>query len=88
MSRRLGAQGRRQVHRRNPSKNPKACEPCGQPSHLTRNTVAALSDINLNRSGIVIVPGLTPDPGMITSSLWRGPLEHISLSPAIRISRN
>ena len=42
MSRRLGAQGRRQVHRRDPSKNPKACEPCGQPSHLTRNTVAAL----------------------------------------------
>ena len=42
MFRRLGAQGGRQVHRRDPSKNPKASEPCGQPSHLTRNTVAAL----------------------------------------------
>ena len=42
MSRRLGAQGCRQVHRRDPSKNPKACEPCGPPSDLTRNTVAAL----------------------------------------------
>jgi hypothetical protein len=41
MFRRLGAQGGRQVHRRDLSKNPKACEPCGQPSHLTRNTVAA-----------------------------------------------
>jgi hypothetical protein len=36
MSRRLGAQGRRQVHRRNPSKHPTACEPSGQHSHLTR----------------------------------------------------
>jgi hypothetical protein len=42
MSRRLVTQGCRQVHRRDPSNNPKACEPCGQPSHLTRNTVASL----------------------------------------------
>jgi hypothetical protein len=42
MFRRLGAQAGRQVHRRDPSKNPKAFEPCGQLSRLTRNTVAAL----------------------------------------------
>jgi hypothetical protein len=42
MSRRLGAQRGRQVHRRDLSKNLKACGPRAQPSHLTRNTVAAL----------------------------------------------
>jgi rRNA maturation endonuclease Nob1 len=42
MSHRLVTQGCRQVHRRDPSNNSKACEPCGQPSRLTRNTVAAL----------------------------------------------
>jgi hypothetical protein len=60
MSRRLGAQGRRQVHRRNPSKNPKACEPCGQPSHLTRNTVAALRRLlrtTTSRASAAISPG-------------------------------
>jgi hypothetical protein len=39
MSRRLDAQGCPQVHRRDLSKNPRACGPCGQPSHWTRNTV-------------------------------------------------
>jgi hypothetical protein len=41
MSRRLSAQGCTQVHRRDLSNNPTACGPCGQPSHLTRNTVAS-----------------------------------------------
>jgi hypothetical protein len=41
MSRRLSVQGYPQVHRRDLSKNPTACGPCGQPSHLTRNTGAA-----------------------------------------------
>ena len=43
MSRRLGTQseGCPQVHRRDPSKNPRACGPCGQPSYLTTNTVAS-----------------------------------------------
>ena len=53
MSRRLGAQGCRQVHRRDPSKNPKACGPCGQPSHLTRNTVASLRPLRRRWSGLV-----------------------------------
>ena len=43
MSRRLSAQGCPQVHRRDLSKNPTACGPCGQPCHLIPNTVAALS---------------------------------------------
>jgi hypothetical protein len=42
MSRRLGAQGCPQVHWRDPSKNPRACGPCGQPNPLTTNTVASL----------------------------------------------
>ena len=42
MSRRLSAQSCPQVHRRDLSKNPTACGPCGQPSLLTTNTVAAL----------------------------------------------
>jgi hypothetical protein len=46
MFRSLGAKGGRQVHRRDPSKNTKACEARGQLSHLTRNTVAALSDVD------------------------------------------
>jgi hypothetical protein len=41
MSRRLGAQGCPQVHWRDPSKNPRACGPCGQPNPLTTNTVAS-----------------------------------------------
>jgi hypothetical protein len=45
MSSRLGTQGCRQVHRRDPSNNPKACETCGQPSRLTRNTVASLHGV-------------------------------------------
>jgi hypothetical protein len=40
---RLAAQGCPQVHRRDPSKNPVICGPCGQPSDLTPNTVASLS---------------------------------------------
>jgi hypothetical protein len=43
MSRCLSAQDCPKVHRRDLSKNPTACGPCGQSSHLTRNTVAALS---------------------------------------------
>jgi IstB-like ATP binding protein len=35
MSRRLSAQSCPQVHRRDLSKNPTACGPCGQPSLLT-----------------------------------------------------
>jgi hypothetical protein len=42
MSHSLSAQGCPQVHRRDPSKNPTACGPCGQSSHLTSNTVAGL----------------------------------------------
>jgi hypothetical protein len=42
MSGRLSAQSCPQVHRRDLSKNPTACGPCGQPSLLTTNTVAAL----------------------------------------------
>ena len=40
---RLAAQSCPQVHRRDPSKNPRACGPCGQLSDLTPNTVASLS---------------------------------------------
>ena len=43
MSRHLSAQSCPQVHRRDLSKNPTACGPCGQPSLLTTNTVAALT---------------------------------------------
>jgi hypothetical protein len=43
MSRRLSPQSCPQVHRRDLSKNPPACGPCGQPYHLTPNTVAALT---------------------------------------------
>ena len=43
MSRRLSAQSCPQLHRRDLSKNPTACGPCGQPSLLTTNTVAALT---------------------------------------------
>jgi hypothetical protein len=39
---RLAAQSCPQVHRRDPSKNPRACGPCGQLSDLTPNTVASL----------------------------------------------
>ena len=46
MSRRLSAQSCPQVHRRDLSKNPTACGPCGQPSLLTTNTVAALKRRN------------------------------------------
>ena len=42
MSRRLSAQSCPQVHRRDVSKNPTACGPCGQHSLLSTNTVAAL----------------------------------------------
>jgi hypothetical protein len=42
MSPRLGERGCPQVHRRDRAKNPRACGPCGQPSPLTNNTVAAL----------------------------------------------
>lgn len=38
--RRLSAQGCPQVHRRDTSRNPGACGPCGQPSQSTSNTVA------------------------------------------------
>jgi hypothetical protein len=43
MSGRLGTQseGCSQVHRRDLSKNPRACGPCEQPSSLTSNTVAS-----------------------------------------------
>ena len=47
MSRRLSAQGCTQVHRRDLSNNPTACGPCGQPSHLTRNTVASCSTMKV-----------------------------------------
>jgi len=42
MSKRVDVQSCPQVHRRDSSKNPQACGPCGQPSRLTRNTVASL----------------------------------------------
>ena len=42
MSRRLSSQRCPQVHRRDLSKNPIACGPCGHLSHLTPNTVATL----------------------------------------------
>jgi hypothetical protein len=67
MSRRLGAQVRRQVHRRDPSKNLKACEPCGQPSHLTRNTVAAL---------FCLVPQVSGDRDYDLPAECGGTLEH------------
>ena len=47
MSRCLSAQGCPQVHRRDLSNNPTACGPCGQPSHLTTNTVASLMPARL-----------------------------------------
>jgi hypothetical protein len=60
MSRRLVTQGCRQVHRRDPSNNPKACEPCGQPSHLTRNTVASLHGVPRDGSPTSSVLRSTP----------------------------
>jgi hypothetical protein len=42
MSKRVDVQSCPQVHRRDSPKNPQACGPCGQPSRLTRNTVASL----------------------------------------------
>jgi hypothetical protein len=53
MSRRLGAQGCPQVHRRDPSKNPRACGPCGQPNPLTTNTVASLRLLRRRLPGLV-----------------------------------
>ena len=53
MSRRLGAQGCPQVHWRDPSKNPRACGPCGQPNPLTTNTVASLRLLRRRLPGLV-----------------------------------
>jgi hypothetical protein len=42
MSRRLSTQDCPQVHKRDLSRNPTACGPCGQPAPLITNTVAPL----------------------------------------------
>ena len=49
MSRRLSSQRCPQVHRRDLSKNPIACGPCGHLSHLTPNTVATLVSSTFQR---------------------------------------
>ena len=53
MSRRVKVQSCPPVNRRDSSKNPKACGPCGQPSHLTRNTVASLHLLRRRLPGFV-----------------------------------
>jgi hypothetical protein len=45
MSRRLSTQGCPQVHKRDLSRSPMACGPCGQPSRLTDNTVAPVPEV-------------------------------------------
>jgi hypothetical protein len=84
MSRHLNGRGCPQVHRRDLSRNPTACGPCGQPAPLITNTVASFSAPSLASSLSSRMPGW-PGVGHFSvskgaSSMYRN---HVASRPLI-----